>query len=184
MFVRGPVGIISSPFPAGRSHSDKDSVALLREVVWEFTGEADAGSSLRGVLKGWFNHGVVLEQTWPKLSMDVEPDLTSPEITREARDRHLGAFYRINPFRLDDMQSAISELFAVAASGVIHDGWANPVEVTDPVTGEILRVIRGVAKRTDDRRPIARTCSGPRHHRACLLRWIYRLCRARRLGPA
>src|SRR5215208_1017134 len=28
----------------------------------EFQGEADKGSSLRGAFKGWFNHGVALEE--------------------------------------------------------------------------------------------------------------------------
>ena len=34
----------------------------------EFEGEADAGSSLRGALKGWYNHGVLPERTWPELA--------------------------------------------------------------------------------------------------------------------
>ena len=40
--------------------------------------------------------------------------------------RPLGAFYRVNPYRLDDVQSAITELYAIAVSAVIHDGWARP----------------------------------------------------------
>ncbi|HLZ09769.1 MAG TPA: hypothetical protein VKT80_14355, partial [Chloroflexota bacterium] len=80
----------------------------------EFQGEADAGSSLRGVLKGWFNHGVSLLVDWPNLVEDPEPDPGDPTFQQRCRPRPLGAFYRVNPFRLDDMQSAISELHAIA----------------------------------------------------------------------
>jgi hypothetical protein len=93
----------------------------------EFQGEEDLGSSLRGGLKGWFNHGVALESDWPKLEMDAEPDLESDAFAAKCRDRPLGAFYRVNPYRLDDMQSAINELHAIAVSAAIHDGWIKPV---------------------------------------------------------
>jgi len=43
-----------------------------------------------------------------------------------AMDEPLGAFYRVNAFRLDDMQSAISELYGIAASSVVHEGWQEP----------------------------------------------------------
>jgi hypothetical protein len=92
----------------------------------EFAGEDDAGSSLRGALKGWFNHGVIPEEGWPSLDMDPVPDLDDEELLELARQWPLGAFYRVNPFRLDDMQSAIAELHAICASAVIHDGWVEP----------------------------------------------------------
>ncbi|BDP41522.1 hypothetical protein DAETH_14910 [Deinococcus aetherius] len=92
----------------------------------EFAGEEDAGSSLRGCFKGWFHHGVALEGAWPRLRMRPEPDPGEREFSRMCRERPLGAFYRVNPYRLDDMQSAISELNAVAVSGVIHEGWLSP----------------------------------------------------------
>jgi papain like protease len=93
----------------------------------EFAGEEDAGSSLRGALKGWFNHGVVEEVDWPELNPDPDPDLDDETLQTKAAERPLGAFYRVNPFRLDDMQSAITELNAICASAVIHEGWAKPV---------------------------------------------------------
>ena len=94
----------------------------------EFPGEADAGSSLRAAFKGWFNHGVALERTWPKLdSPPIDP--ADERAARDWRDRPLGAFYRVNPFRLDDVQSAITELSAIAVSSTIHDGWMDPVLV-------------------------------------------------------
>lgn len=96
----------------------------------EFPGEADAGSSLRGALKGWFNHGAALEREWPTLGMAHEPDPDDEENLERWRERPLGAFYRVNPFRLDDMQSAIAELSSVIVSGTIHEGWTKPVRVT------------------------------------------------------
>jgi hypothetical protein len=96
----------------------------------EFEGEEDAGSSLRGVFKGWFHHGVALEEDWPELEMSVEPDLDDPEYAKRCADRPLGAFYRVNPYRLDDMQSAINELNAIAVSAVVHDGWETPIRLS------------------------------------------------------
>ena len=95
----------------------------------EFPGEAEAGSSLRAAFKGWFNHGVALESTWDKLKMPREPDPDDEDNLNAWRDRPLGAFYRVNPFRLDDVQSAITELKAIAVSGIVHDGWISPVRV-------------------------------------------------------
>ncbi len=94
----------------------------------EFPGETDAGSSLRAAFKGWFNHGVALEGSWPNLD-SPEVDSNEEATSYDWRERPLGAFYRVNPFRLDDVQSAISELTAIAVSGIIHDGWLNPVLV-------------------------------------------------------
>ena len=95
----------------------------------EFPGEADAGSSLRGAFKGWFHHGAALEDEWPRLDMETEPDLDDDRNLAAWRERPLGTFYRVNPYRLDDVQSAITELCAIAVSAVIHDGWARPVVV-------------------------------------------------------
>ena len=95
----------------------------------EFPGEAEAGSSLRAAFKGWFNHGVALE-----IGVGQAEDASGARPGRRGqphawRDRPLGAFYRVNPFRLDDVQSAITELKAIAVSGIVHDGWISPVRV-------------------------------------------------------
>jgi hypothetical protein len=105
----------------------------------EFPGEEDAGSSLRGALKGWFHHGIAPEEAW---NPAAEPDLDDPAFVEICRERPLGAYYRVNPLRLDDLQSAISELHAIAVSGRIHDGWLAPVEVNNPNDGRSLRVIQ------------------------------------------
>jgi hypothetical protein len=90
----------------------------------EFEGEEDIGSSLRGGLKGWFNHGCAIEKRWPTLEM--VKDLDDKDFQDHCAERPLGAFYRINPYRLDDMQSAISELNVIVASAAIHNGWEEP----------------------------------------------------------
>lgn len=103
----------------------------------EFPGEEDEGSSLRGAFKGWFHHGVVRDEDW---SDDALPDLDDPAFIAQAGQFPLGAFYRVNPYRLDDVQSAITELAAIAVSGVIHEGWVNPT-VVQRANGEQLHVI-------------------------------------------
>jgi pimeloyl-ACP methyl ester carboxylesterase len=93
----------------------------------QFEGEEDIGSSLRGAFKGWFYHGVARQEDWHELDPPSDLDLESPEFIRTCRERPLGAFYRVNPYRLDDMQSAINELGAIAVSAAIHNGWINPM---------------------------------------------------------
>lgn len=94
----------------------------------EFHGDEDEGSSLRGALKGWFYHGVASVEDWPSLSDEPDIDLDQ-ELAERARRHPLGAFYRVNAFSLDDVQSAVNELHAIVASAVIHSGWNVPVRV-------------------------------------------------------
>ena len=112
--------------PATPPHVSPYMLYHLARRYDEFAGEDDAGSSLRGALKGWFNHGVLPEDRWPSLAMDPVPDLDDDELLELARRWPLGAFYRVNCYRLDDMQSAITELHATCVSAVIHDGWLEP----------------------------------------------------------
>ncbi len=88
----------------------------------EFSGEEDLGSSLRGVLKGWFHESVCHEDEW--LDEHGAPKTGVPTYDEQLRGNPLGAYYRVNPRRLDDMQSAISELGAIAASSSVHAGWS------------------------------------------------------------
>jgi hypothetical protein len=94
----------------------------------EFPGDEDSGSSLRGVLKGWWRHGVCLEHEWK--SLDAHIELTDEKLLDSCRQRPLGAFYRVNAKRLDDMQSAITEIGSIVASAQIHDGWNTPEKIT------------------------------------------------------
>ena len=115
----------------------------------EYEGDGDAGSSLRGALKGWYYHGILPVDAWPKLEMKPMPDLDLDEdVARSALERPLGAFYRVSTVRLDDMQSAITELFGIVASASIHDGWYEPEVVTRTVGGkqQSMHVIKRTAK--------------------------------------
>jgi hypothetical protein len=114
----------------------------------EFLGEDDTGSSLRGAFKGWLRHGVALESQWEQLAaaegvkpVDAMPDLDNPAFIAACRQRPLGAYYRVNAYRLDDMQSAINELHAIAVSAAIHRGWEDPRPITAP-NGKTLSVIK------------------------------------------
>ena len=110
----------------------------------EFEGEDDAGSSLRGALKGWYYHGILPEDDWPGLDTTPEPDLDHDSTVAAAAMHHpLGAFYRVNAARLDDLQSALAELSAVVVSAAIHDGWSQPAPITRTVDGaeEVMYVI-------------------------------------------
>ena len=54
------------------------------------------------------------------------PTSTTSEFIAECMKTPLGAYYRVNARRLDDMQSAMTELNAIAASAAIHEGWRKP----------------------------------------------------------
>jgi hypothetical protein len=105
----------------------------------EFYGDEDEGSSLRGALKGWFYHGVVSVNDWPSLSEEKDIDLDQ-DLAERARRHPLGAFYRVNAFSLDDVQSAVNELHAIVASALIHSGWNVPARVRK-ADGSELQII-------------------------------------------
>lgn len=90
----------------------------------EFPGQADVGSSLRGAFKGWYHQGVCTVKTWPA-GLDNR-DLDEPKFVAECLKTPLGAYYRVSARRIDDMQSAITELGAIAVSAAIHVGWRSP----------------------------------------------------------
>ncbi len=119
------------------AHVSPYMVYALARRYDDYQGDSDAGSSLRGALKGWFYHGLLPDEDWPILKPATEPDVDhDKELAERARQRPLGAFYRVNATRLDDLQSAVSELSAVAAAAAVHDGWKKPVRVTRTVNGE------------------------------------------------
>ncbi len=112
----------------------------------EFEGLDDAGSSLRGALKGWFYHGVLAEADWPRFH--PEPDIDrDPVLSEKAMQHPLGAFYRVNAFRLDDLQSAVNELRSIAVSAQVHSGWLQP-RVVERLDGSSLYLIERTAEST------------------------------------
>lgn len=122
----------------------------------EFAGEQDEGSSLRGALKGWYYHGILPESDWPVLDPAVEPDIDDPATAEAAMGEPLGAFYRVNAYRLDDLQSAVNELHAIVASASVHEGWAAPTVVTRRVPGSARPQHLALIERT----PGCRTLGG------------------------
>jgi len=85
----------------------------------EFLGEEDTGSSLRGALKAWRNHGACLLDKWS----DCLDEPQNGEWWYEAVTRPLGVYYAINPLDLDAMQNALNEVGVIFASLQIHSGW-------------------------------------------------------------
>jgi hypothetical protein len=114
----------------------------------EFEGADDVGSSLRGVLKGWLHHGLIDETRWESLEEPTAFLDDDPDFGALCRAMPLGAYYRINSLRLDDMQSAITELGAIVVSAAIHDGWKEPIPVER--AGETMYVIC----RSENARPL------------------------------
>lgn len=94
----------------------------------EWPGERYSGSSLRGALRGWYNNGVCLWDSWNK------PDDTqlTLERAREARSFAVGAYYRLRQ-NLPDFHAALTEAGVIYVSAAVHDKWAKP----DPRTGKI-----------------------------------------------
>jgi predicted chitinase len=83
----------------------------------EYAGENYEGSSCRGALKGWFNHGVCLEKLWPYDSCPTYGYLD------EAAKITLGVYYRVDLKSIVDMQAAIKQTHAIYVSANTHSGW-------------------------------------------------------------
>lgn len=86
----------------------------------EYAGEDYSGSSCRGALKGWFNHGVCLDTYWRE-------DSPQPRYgyAKNATDQTLGVYYRVELQSITDLQAAIQAVGAVFVSAMTHDGWHN-----------------------------------------------------------
>ena len=90
----------------------------------EFPGVAqDAGSSLRGALKGWFKHGACASALWPGLAMPRTREAPGEDWWLDAVNRPLGAYYRVDMRSVTDMHVALNEVGALYASALTHDGW-------------------------------------------------------------
>ena len=90
----------------------------------EFPGVAeDAGSSLRGALKGWFKHGACAASLWKGLDMPRTRDTAGEDWWLDAVNRPLGAYYRVDTRSVTDMHVALNEVGALYASVLTHPGW-------------------------------------------------------------
>lgn len=87
----------------------------------EWPGEDYSGSSARGAMKGWFQHGVCSDKAWP------EPGgVLNAARRRDALERPLGAYFRVDHTDLVAMHAALSEVGVLYATGQVHDGWRHP----------------------------------------------------------
>lgn len=90
----------------------------------EWPGEDYDGSSARGAIKGWVKHGVCLRSSWK----DTQHGLThmSDTVIKQAMSAPGGAYYRIRPYNVRDMHTALNETGILYATLMVHAGWASP----------------------------------------------------------
>lgn len=79
----------------------------------EWPGEDYEGSSARGAMKAWHQHGVCAKNCWPD----------GQDRWQDAVRRPLGAYFRVNHRDLVAMHSALAEAKTLYATGLVHTGW-------------------------------------------------------------
>ncbi len=89
----------------------------------EFPGSRDAGSSLRGALKGWHRHGACAKTLWNGIDMPGATNIPGQDWWLDAVNRPLGAYYRLDTRSVTDMHVALAETGVLYASAICHDGW-------------------------------------------------------------
>ncbi|MBK8457391.1 MAG: C1 family peptidase [Phyllobacteriaceae bacterium] len=90
----------------------------------EWPGENYDGSSVRGVIKGFFHNGVCDETLAPWNPGQKNWSLTV-EQAKNARITGLGAYYRLRREILD-YHAALNEVGVIVASAQVHRGWIDP----------------------------------------------------------
>lgn len=99
----------------------------------EYAGDDYDGSSCRGALKGWFNHGVCLESDWPySAAASQQPKYG---YASRASSNTLGVYYRIDLKSITDMHAAIQAVGAVYVSAFTHHGWNEVPRRSGPPSG-------------------------------------------------
>ena len=88
----------------------------------EWEGEAYAGSSARGAIKGWHKHGVCAEKDWGSDGGHTNNRLTGA-LAQAAGQCPLGAYFRVNHKDLVSMHTALVEVGVLYATGIVHEGW-------------------------------------------------------------
>jgi hypothetical protein len=90
----------------------------------EWPGENYEGSSARGTMKGWTEHGVVSRHTWKDNLTGVKHfDETK---AAEALNIPAGAYYRVIHRNVRDMHAALNEAGILFATLMVHSGWDDP----------------------------------------------------------
>ncbi len=93
----------------------------------EFPGASeDAGSSLRGALKGWFKHGACSLALWSGMAPPEATNQPGHDWWLDAVNRPLGAYYRVDTRSVTDMHVALNEVGVLYASALTHGGWVEP----------------------------------------------------------
>lgn len=90
----------------------------------EWSGEDYSGSSARGAMKGWHRHGVCSADLWPADAGAGAP--LTDDRAADARNRPLGAYYRVNHKDIVAMHSALTETRVLYATARVHVGWRSP----------------------------------------------------------
>lgn len=104
---------------------DEVSARMLYEMAKrhdEWPGEEYSGSSARGAMKGWHKHGVCSEEKWP-YQVGVRDRGWTDERAADARNRPLGAYYRVNHKNVGAMHAALAEVGILYATASVHGGW-------------------------------------------------------------
>lgn len=121
----------------GGGGASVDSPAVSARMLYEmalrydeWAGEDDAGSSCRGVIKGWYNMGVCREDLYPFERKQNQG--WTIDAAKDARRCTVGAYYRLGR-RISDYHAAMNEVGAILCSATLHDGWRKP----GPETGHI-----------------------------------------------
>lgn len=122
---------------------DKISPRMLYEMAKkydEWAGEDYVGSSARGAIKGWYKHGVCLDEFWPYDPKKPDKNLTAKR-AENAAGFPLGAYYRVNHKDFSVMHNALAEVGILYATGRVHDGWFDVSKKTGdiPYTGQEIR---------------------------------------------
>ncbi|MFK7828473.1 MAG: C1 family peptidase [Congregibacter sp.] len=115
-----------------RDTQDKVSARMLYEMARrydEWAGEDYEGSSCRGAIKGWANTGVCSQSLGPSENSGSTFAIT-PKMSADARERTLGAYYRLRPV-VSDFHAALNEAGVVYASATVHAGWDAPQKDAD-----------------------------------------------------
>ena len=110
----------------------KVSARMLYEMARrydEWPGEDYEGSSCRGAIKGWKNSGVCLEELCP-YTPNAGNFVIDLEISKDARGRTIGAYYRLRP-DIADVHAAMNETGIVYASASVHKGWFETADDAD-----------------------------------------------------
>ena len=115
----------------------------------DVAGRQTAGSTLRGVIKGFFHNGIAtLNATEKKEWGRGKKGWTlTYDIAKNARGLSLGAYYRLMP-KIADYHSAIAETGAILVSAQVHKGWETPIDgriafSSQPATAKHAFVIVG-----------------------------------------